>query len=55
MGKKVLVNVYLKPEVYSRIEVTRGEIARSTYLSKVIEKPIKLIIKSTWEKSKWKK
>ena len=40
IGKKVLVNVYLKPEVYQRIEGTRGETARSTYLSKVIEKAL---------------
>lgn len=38
MGNKVIVNVYVTPEVYDRIEVTRGEIPRSTFLSKLIEK-----------------
>jgi hypothetical protein len=37
MGKKVLVNVYVKREVYDRIEVTRGENSRSTYISKIID------------------
>ncbi len=40
MGKKVLVNVYVQPDVYSRIEATRGETARSKFLSKIIEKAI---------------
>jgi hypothetical protein len=40
MGKKVLVNVYVRPEVYDMIEATRGETPRSTYISKVIEKAL---------------
>ncbi len=40
MCKKFLLNVYVKPEVYTMIEETRGETPRSTYLSKVIEKAL---------------
>jgi hypothetical protein len=40
MGKKVCMNIYVKPEVFDRIEVTRGETPRSTFLSKIIEKTL---------------
>jgi hypothetical protein len=40
MGNKILVNVYVTPEVYGRIEITRGETPRSTFLSKVIENAV---------------
>jgi hypothetical protein len=36
IGQKFAVTAYIKPETFQKIEAQRGDVTRSTYISKLI-------------------